>query len=115
MTCHMGLLAQWFGILIMFLPKGLLVFGSIQFIYWKQSLLPIIFIPFFEIFIYQLVCRNLPKWLREKPNVNDIIRVSKYVAPISIFLAGINAFYAIFQRRIVWGGVQYKIITANYL
>lgn len=113
MTCHMGLLAQWFGILIMFLPKGLLVFGSIPFIYWKQSLLPIIFIPFFEIFIYQLVCRNLPKWLREKPNINDIIRVSKYVAPISIFLAGINAFYAIFQRRIVWGGVQYKIITAT--
>ncbi|MCG9128167.1 glycosyltransferase family 2 protein [Candidatus Poribacteria bacterium] len=113
MTRHMGLLAQWFGTLIMFFPKGLLIFGSIPFIYWYQSLLPIVFIPFFEIFVYHLVCKNLPKWLREKPNVNDIIRVSKYVAPISIFLAGINAFYAIFQRRIVWGGVQYEILSAT--
>ena len=113
MTRHMGLFAQWFGILIMFFPKGLLIFGSIPFIYSQQSLLPILFIPFFEIFVYQLVCRNLPKWLCEKPNVNDIIRVSKYVAPFSIFLAGINAFYAMFQRRIVWGGVQYEILTAT--
>ena len=113
MTCHMGLIAQWLGTLIMFFPKGLLIFGSIPFIYWNKALLPIVFIPFFEIFVYQLVCRNLPKWLRDRPNVNDIIRVSKYVAPISIFLAGINAFYAIFQRNIVWGGVQYKILSAR--
>lgn len=113
MTCHMGLIAQWLGTLIMFFPKGILIFGSIPFIYWNKSLLPIVFILFFEIFVYQLVCRNLPKWLYERPNVNDIIRISKYVAPISIFLAGVNAFYAIFQRKIVWGGIQYKILTAT--
>lgn len=113
MTRHMGLWVQWLGSLIMFFPKGLLVFGSIPFIYYRQTLFPIVFIPILEVFAYQMVCKNLPKWLREKPKADDTIRVSKYVAPFSIFLAGINAFFANFQRKIVWGGVRYQILSAT--
>ena len=113
MTRHMGLWAQWFGCLMLFLPKAVLVFGAIPFIFSRHALLPVAFIPFFEVISYGLCCRNLPQWLRDMPRVHDTLRISKYVAPFSIFLAGINAFYAMFQRKIVWGGVRYEILSAT--
>ncbi len=117
MTKHMGLWAQWFGSLILFLPKAVLVIGTIPFILPffgpKTGLLPVVFIPFFEVISYKLCCRNLPQWLRDMPKVQDTLRISKYAAPVSIFLAGINAFYATFQRKIVWGGVRYEILSAT--
>lgn len=117
MTCHMGLWAQWFGSLILFLPKAVLVIGSIPLLFpflgSQLGLLPIVFIPFFEAISFQLFTRSLPQWLREMPRVSDTLSISKYAAPFSIFLAGVNAFYAIFQRKIVWGGVKYKILSAT--
>lgn len=117
MTCHMGLWAQWFGSLILFLPKAFLVIGSIPFailsIGTQTGLLPVVLIPIFEVLGFRLCCRNLPLWLREMPKVQDTLRISKYAAPFSIFLAGINAFYAMFQRKIVWGGVRYEILSAT--
>ena len=113
MTLHMGLWAQWLGSLILCLPKAILIVGTLPFIFSRQTLLPIVFIPFLEVIGFHLCCRNLPKWLREKQGVRDSLRISKYAAPFSIFLAGINAFYAIFQRKIVWGGVRYKILSAT--
>lgn len=113
MTFHMGLWAQWFGSLILFLLKALLVFGAIPFIFFQHALLPIIFIPFLESWSYQVFCKNLPKWLREMPRMEDTIRISKYAVPFSSLLAGINALYAIFQRKIVWGGVRYEILSAT--
>lgn len=113
MTLHMGLWAQWLGTLILCLPKAILIVGTLPFIFSRQALLPIVFIPFLEVLGFHLCCRNLPKWLREKQGVRDSLRISKYAAPFSIFLAGINAFYAIFQRKFVWGGVRYKILSAT--
>ena len=113
MTKHMGLWVQWFGSLFLFLPKAILVFGTIPFIGIQPGLLPVVFIPFLEAIGFHLCSRNLPKWLRDMPKVQDTLRISKYAAPFSIFLAGINAFYAIFQRKIVWGGVKYEILSAT--
>ncbi len=115
MTRHMGLWAQWFGCLFLFLPKAVLVIMAIPFAFVgsQPGLLPVVFIPFFEVIGFRLCCRNLPQWLRDMPNVQDTLRISKYAAPFSIFLAGINAFYAMFQRKIVWGGVRYEILSAT--
>ncbi|MCE2401012.1 glycosyltransferase family 2 protein [Candidatus Poribacteria bacterium] len=113
MTRHMGLWAQWFGSLILFLPKAVLIVGAIPFVGSRPALLPVVFIPFFEVISYRLCCRNLPQWLRDMPRVRDTLRISKYAAPFSIFLAGINALYAAFQRKIVWGGVRYEILSAT--
>ena len=113
MTKHMGLWAQWFGSLFIFLPKALLVFGAIPFVGIQPGLLAVVFIPFLEAMSFRLCSRNLPKWLRDMPKVRDTLRISKYAAPFCIFLAGINAFYAIFQRKIVWGGVKYEILSAT--
>ena len=113
MTRRMGLWAQWLGSLILFLPKSALIIGVIPFLYSRQTLIPIVFIPFLEIIGFHLCSKNLPKWLREMQGVRDSLRISKYAAPFSIFLAGINAFYAIFQSKIIWGGVQYKILSAT--
>ena len=113
MTRHMGLWAQWFGSLILFLPKAVLVFGAIPFIFSRHALLPVAFIPFLEALGYRLYCRNLPQWLRDMPRMQDTIRISQYAAPFSIFLVGLNAFYAMFQRKIVWGGVRYEITSAT--
>lgn len=113
MTRHMGLWAQWLGSLILFLPKSALIIGVIPFLFSRQTLIPIVFIPFFEVIGFHLCCKNLPKWLREMQGIRDSLRICKYAAPFSIFLAGINAFYATFQRKIIWGGVQYKILSAT--
>lgn len=117
MTRHMGLWAQWFGCLFLFLPKAVLVIVSIPFampfVGSQPGLLPVVFIPFFEVIGFRLCCRNLPQWLHDMPDVQDTLRISKYAAPFSIFLAGINAFYAMFQRKIVWGGVRYEILSAT--
>ncbi len=113
MTLHMGLWAQWFGSLLLFFPKAVIVIGTIPFLGSQPILTLAIFIPILEVISFQLCCRNLPQWLRDMPRVHDTLRISKYAAPFSIFLAGINAFYAMFQRKIVWGGVKYKILSAT--
>lgn len=117
MTHHMGLWAQWFGSLILFLPKAVLVVVSIPFaipsIGSNTGLLPVVLIPIFEVLGFRLCCKSLPQWLQEMPKVQDTLRISKYAAPFSIVLAGVNAFYAMFQRKIVWGGVRYEILSAT--
>ena len=113
MTCHMGLWTQWLGSLLLFLPKSLLIIGVIPFLFSRQTLIPVTFIPFLEVIGFHLCCRNLPQWLREMPRVRDTLRISKFAAPFAVFLAGINAFYAMFQRKIVWGGVRYEILSAT--
>ena len=113
MTRCMGLWAQWFGCLFLFLPKSVMVVGAIPFLFSRHPLSLVVFIPFLEVIGYRLCCRNLPQWLRDMPRVQDTLRISKYAAPFSICLAGINAFYAMFQRKIVWGGVRYKILSAT--
>ena len=45
--------------------------------------------------------------------MRETIGVTSYVASLSLFLAGINAVYAIFQRKITWGGIRYEILSAT--
>ena len=113
MTFHMGLWVQWLASLIVFLPKGICVFGSIPFLFHRRELLPIVFIPFLEALSYRLVSKNLPRWLQDMPKVRQTMGVASYVASVSLFLAGINAVYAVFQRKITWGGVRYEILSAT--
>ncbi len=113
MTLHMGLWTQWLTSLIVFLPKGLCVFGAIPFSFYREGLLPIVLIPFLEAFGYRLYTKNLPQWLREMPKMRETIGVTSYVTSISAFLGGINALYSIFQRKITWGGVRYEILSAT--
>ena len=113
MTFHMGLWVQWFASLVVFLPKGLFVFGSIPFLFHRKELLPIVFIPFLEAFGYRIFSKNLPRWLQDMPKVRETIGISSYVASVGLFLAGLNAVYAVFQRKITWGGVRYEILSAT--
>ena len=113
MTFHMGLWKQWLASLVVCLPKGLFVFGSIPLLFYRRELLPIVLIPFFEALSYRLYSKNLPRWLRDMPKMQDTIRVTSYVTSISLFLAGINAVYSMIQRKITWGGVRYKILSAT--
>jgi cellulose synthase/poly-beta-1,6-N-acetylglucosamine synthase-like glycosyltransferase len=113
MTLHMGLWRQWLASLIVFLPKGIFVFGTIPFLFYREALLPIVFIPFLEAFGYRLYAKSLPKWLREMPKMRETIGITSYVTSISVFLGGINALYAVFQRKITWGGVRYEILSAT--
>ncbi len=113
MTFHMGLWGQWLASLVMFLPKGVLVFGAIPFLFFRESLLPIVFLPFLEALSYRFFCLNLPRWIREMPKMQDTIRMTSYATSFSMLLAGINALYAIFKRKIVWGGVEYEILSAT--
>ena len=113
MTLHMGLWRQWLASLIILLPKGVFVFGAIPFLFYREGLLPIVFIPFLEAFGYRLYAKNLPQWLREMPKMRETIGITSYVTSISVFLGGINALYAVFQRKITWGGVRYEILSAT--
>lgn len=113
MTFHMGLWAQWFASLIVSLPKGVCILGSLPFLFHRRELLPVIFIPFLEAFSYRLFSKNLPRWLQDTPKVRQTISVSSYVTSVGIFLAGLNAVYAVFQRKITWGGVRYEILSAT--
>ncbi len=113
MTFHMGLWAQWFASLIISLPKGICVLGSLPFLFHRRELLPVIFIPFLEALSYRFFFKNLPRWLQDMPKVRQTIGVSSYVASVGIFLAGLNAVYAVFQRKITWGGVRYEILSAT--
>ena len=113
MTLHMGLWKQWLTSLITFLPKGLFVFGSIPFLFFRSELLPMLFILFLEAFSYRIFSKNLPRWLQDMPKVRQTIGVSSYTTSIGLFLAGLNALYAIFQRKITWGGVRYEILSAT--
>ena len=113
MTFHMGLWAQWFASLIVSLPKGVCILGSLPFLFHRRELLPVIFIPFLEALSYRLFSKNLPRWLQDMPKVRQTISVSSYVTSIGIFLAGLNAVYAVFQRKITWGGVRYEILSAT--
>ena len=113
MTFHMGLWAQWFASLIISLPKGVCVLGSLPFLFHRRELLPVIFIPFLEALSYRFFSKNLPRWLQDMPKVRQTIGVSSYVTSVGIFLAGLNAVYAVFQRKITWGGVRYEILSAT--
>ncbi len=113
MTFHMGLWAQWFASLIVSLPKGVCILGSLPFLFHRRELLPVIFIPFLEALSYRLFSKNLPRWLQDMPKVRQTIGVSSYVTSVGIFLAGLNAVYAVFQRKITWGGVRYEILSAT--
>ena len=113
MTLHMGLWRQWLASLVVFLPKGLFVFGSIPLLFHRRELLPVIFIIFLEAISYRLYSKNLPRWLQNMPNVRQAISISSYVTSVGIFLAGLNAVYAVFQRKITWGGVRYEILSAT--
>ena len=113
MTFHMGLWAQWFASLIVSLPKGVCILGSLPFLFHRRELLPVIFIPFLEALSYRLFSKNLPRWLQDMPKVRQTISVSSYVTSVGIFLAGLNAVYAVFQRKITWGGVRYEILSAT--
>ena len=113
MTFHMGLWVQWLTSLVVCLPKGLCVFGSLPFLFHRRELLPVIFIPFLEALSYRFFSRNLPRWLQDMPKVRQTISVSSYVTSVGIFLAGLNAVYAVFQRKITWGGVRYEILSAT--
>ena len=113
MTFHMGLWAQWFASLIISLPKGVCVLGSLPFLFHRRELLPVLFIPFLEALSYRFFSKNLPRWLQDMPKVRETIRVSSYVTSVGIFLAGLNAVYAVFQRKITWGGVRYEILSAT--
>lgn len=114
MTFRMGLKAQWWGTLLILLPKALLVLGSIPFmIFYSERFLLILLVPFIEIQSFRIFSRNLPRWLRDTPKIRETLRTAALVVPIAMFLAGLNAVYALFQNKIVWGGVRYEILSAT--
>ena len=113
MTFRMGLKAQWWGTLLVLLPKALIVLGSIPFIFFTDRLLLVLLVPFIEIQSYRVFSRNLPRWLRDMPKIRETLRIASLVAPIAMLLAGLNAVYALFQNKIVWGGVRYEILSAT--
>ena len=113
MTFHMGLWRQWVTSLITFLPKGIFVFGSIPFLFHRRELLLIALIPFLEALSYRLYSKNLPRWLQDMPKMRETIGVTSYATSVSFLLAGINAVYSVFQRKITWGGVRYEILSAT--
>ena len=113
MTFRMGLKAQWWGTLLVFLPKALLVLGSIPFTLYSDRLLLVLLVPFIEIQSYRIFSRNLPRWLRDTPKIRETLRIASLVVPLAMFLAGLNAIYALFQKKIVWGGVRYEILSAT--
>ncbi len=114
MTFRMGLKAQWWGTLLILLPKALLVLGSIPFmIFYSERFLLVLLVPFIEIQSFRIFSRNLPRWLRDTPKIRETLRTAALVVPIAMFLAGLNAVYALFQNKIVWGGVRYEILSAT--
>ena len=114
MTFRMGLKAQWWGTLLLLLPKALLVLGSIPFmIFYSERFLLVLLVPFIEIQSFRIFSRNLPRWLRDTPKIRETLRTAALVVPIAMFLAGLNAVYALFQNKIVWGGVRYEILSAT--
>ena len=114
MTFRMGLRAQWWGTLLVLLPKALLVLGSIPFTFYvDRRFLLVLLVPFIEIQSFRIFSRNLPRWLREMPKIRETLRAASLVVPIAMFLAGLNAVYALFQSKIVWGGVRYEILSAT--
>ena len=113
MTFRMGLKAQWILTVLVFLQKSLVIFASIPLVFYYNRLILVFLIPFIEIQSYRLFAKNLPQWLKDDPQVPENIRISSFAAPTSMFLAGLNAVYALFQNKIVWGGVRYEIISAT--
>ena len=114
MTFRMGLKAQWWGTLLVLLPKALLVLGSIPFmIFYSERFLLVLLVPFIEIQSFRLFSQNLPRWLRDTPKIRETLRTAALVVPVAMFLAGLNAVYALFQNKIVWGGVRYEILSAT--
>jgi cellulose synthase/poly-beta-1,6-N-acetylglucosamine synthase-like glycosyltransferase len=113
MTFRMGLRTQWACTLFILLPKALIVFASIPFAFYFNRLLLLLLVPYIEIQSYRLFARNLPQWLRDTPKVRENIRITAFATPISMFVAGLNAVYALFQSKIVWGGVRYEILSAT--
>ena len=113
MTLGGGLKAQWACTLLIFLPKALIVFGSIPFVFYSDRLLPVLLVPFIEIQSYRIFARHLPHWLKDIPKMRETLRITSLVTPISALIAGLNALYALFQKKIVWGGVRYEIVSAT--
>ena len=114
MTFRMGLKAQWWGTLLVLLPKALLVLGSIPLTFYAdRRFLLVLLVPFIEIQSFRMFSRNLPRWLREMPKIRETLRAASLVVPVAMFLAGLNAMYALFQNKIVWGGVRYEILSAT--
>ncbi|MYE89668.1 glycosyltransferase family 2 protein [Candidatus Poribacteria bacterium] len=114
MTFRMGLKAQWWGTLLVLLPKALLVLGSIPFTFYAdRRFLLVLLVPFIEIQSFRIFSRNLPRWLRDMPKIRETLRATSLVVPIAMLLAGLNAVYALFQNKIVWGGVRYEILSAT--
>ena len=98
------------------LPKALIVFTSIAllpFYFHHRYLLLVLLIPFIEIQTYRIFARNLPKVLRDMDGFRDNIRMTSFVTPISMLVAGLNAVYTVFQDKIIWGGVRYRILSAT--
>ena len=116
MTYRMGFPAQWGLSLVGLLPKALIVFTSIAllpFYFHHRYLLLVLLIPFIEIQTYRIFARNLPKVLRDMDGFRDNIRMTSFVTPISMLVAGLNAVYTVFQDKIIWGGVRYRILSAT--
>ena len=122
MTYRMGLRTQW-GLSVMgLLPKALVVFASIAllpfyfdwpFYFDRLYLLFLLLIPFIEIQTYRIFSLNLPGALRDLPGIRENIKMTSFATPIAMFVAGLNALYTLFQDKIIWGGVQYKILSAT--
>ena len=112
----MALRAQWGLSLVALFPKALIVLASIAllpFYFDQRYLWLVLLIPLIEIQTYRIFALNLPKVLRDMDGFRDNIRMSSFVTPISMFVAGLNAVYTVFQDKIIWGGVQYKILSAT--
>ncbi len=122
MTYRMGFRGQWALSLVGLLPKAFVTFTSIallpfyfnwQFNFNRLWLLLALLIPFIEIQAYRLFSLNLPKPIRGVDGIRDNIRMASFVTPIAMFVAGLNAVYTVFQDKITWGGVRYRILSAT--
>jgi cellulose synthase/poly-beta-1,6-N-acetylglucosamine synthase-like glycosyltransferase len=122
MTYRMGFSAHWALSLVGLLPKAIIVLASIPllpfyfnwpFKFNQLFLLLVLLIPFIEIQTYRIFSLNLPKVLRDMDGFRDNIRMTSFVTPISMLVAGLNAVYTVFQDKIIWGGVRYRILSAT--
>ena len=122
MTYRMGFSAHWALSLVGLLPKAIIVLASIPllpfyfnwpFKFNQLFVLLVFLIPFIEIQLYRIFTLNLPKAFRDIDGFRDNIRMTSFVTPISMFVAGLNAVYTVFQDKIIWGGVRYRILSAT--
>lgn len=109
---RMGFKKHWALTTTIVLPKGIVLLLSISTAIWSRQLTPLLLIPCAEILSYRLSILNFPQWLKNHQALRKMRWRLALVTPISLLITSLNCVYALFQKKIFWGGVRYKIHSA---